>query len=81
MVTDQNEADSALIKDTWPKRRRMMNQVLAFCVLVIVYCLGWDPKYGEAAIEWSFIIIGITVLGYVFGAVLDDNAVSLFWRK
>jgi hypothetical protein len=59
----------------------MMYQVLFFCVAVIVYSLGWEPKYGEVAIEMSFIIIGITVLGYVFGVVLDDNAVSVFKRK
>ena len=67
--------------DTWPLRRKMMYQVLYFCIGVIVYSLGWEPKYGEVAIEMSFIIIGLTVLGYVFGAVLDDNAVSVFKRK
>lgn len=67
--------------DSWPRRRRMMYQILAFCVVIIVYSLGWEPKYGEVAIEMSFIIIGLTMLGYVFGAVLDDKAVSVFKRK
>ncbi len=67
--------------DTWPRRRKMMWLILFFCIGIIVWCLTKDPKYGETAIEMSFVVIGLTVLGYVFGSVLDDNAVSIFKRK
>jgi len=81
MNEEQTEAKPTPRLDTWPRRRRMMHLVLAFCIAVICYCLKAEPKYGEAAIEYSFIVIGLTVLGYVFGAILDDNAVTLFKRK
>lgn len=80
MNEEQNEVQTPR-PDNWPRRRRMMYQVLIFCVGTIVYSLGWEPRFGEVAIEMSFIIIAIVVLGYVFGAVLDDNAISVFKRK
>lgn len=82
MANEQNDVQTPQPKlDTWARRRRMMHQVLVFCVGVIVYCLWREPKFGETAIEMSFILIGVIVLGYVFGAVLDDNAVTIFKRK
>lgn len=81
MPDEQTNTNPTPRFDTWPRRRRMMWTVLSFCIGVICYCLWQEPKYGETAIEYSFIVIGLTVLGYVFGAILDDNAVSLFRRK
>lgn len=81
MQNEQEIVEKTPRPDTWPRRRRMMYQVLFFCAAVIIYCLGWEPRFGEVAIEMSFIIIGIIILGYVFGAVLDDNAISIFKRK
>lgn len=81
MENKPESANSTSKLDTWPRRRRMMWLILWFCVGVIVYSLTKDPKYGEVSIEMSFIIIGLTVLAYVFGAVLDDNAVNIFKRR
>lgn len=81
MENEQIEIKPTPRLDTWPRRRRMMHQVLVFCMAVITFCLWQEPAHGDTAIEYSFIVIGITVLGYVFGAILDDNAVTLFKRK
>ena len=81
MKNEQETIEKTPRPDTWTRRRLMMWTILWFCIGIIVYCLGWDPKYGETAIEMSFSIIGIIIMGYVFGAVLDDNAISIFKRK
>lgn len=81
MNEEQTNTNPTPRLDTWPRRRRMMHIVLTFCMAVIGFCLWKEPTHGDTAIEYSFIVIGLTVLGYVFGAILDDNAVTLFKRK
>lgn len=78
-VTETTQAQPTL--DTWRRRRRMMWTVLWFCMGVIAFCLWKSPAAADTAITMSFGVIGVIVLGYVFGAVLDDNAISIFSRK
>lgn len=60
---------------TWVVRRRFMMAVIGFSMGVIVWSLysGRTDAVVDTALTMGFSIIGMTVGGYVFGAVWEKN--------
>lgn len=68
-------------KPCWKNRRRVIFITLLFCAGLIVYMAGWgeDTRINETIVYGAF-GLGVTViLGYVFGAVVED--VGLFRHR
>lgn len=77
-MSDENLAQDVkdqINLDTWSRRRRLLWTVVIFSMLVVGYCLWTEPSISEIVIISAFSLIGSVTLGYVFGAVWDDNNV------
>lgn len=66
-------------KSQWVYRRWTIFATLAFCAYVITYVMVWygepDSRVAETLVTMSFGTASAVVLGYVFGAVIDDKNV------
>lgn len=73
-MEDTKNKTSPAPLDTWAKRRNFMVSVCWFCGTVILYVLwkGEDSKIAETAITMAFITLTSIVMGYVFGAAVED---------
>ena len=71
---EEQKQESSASMDTWAKRRKFMVSVCWFCGAVILYVLwqGADSKIAETAITMAFITLTSIVMGYVFGATVED---------
>ena len=60
---------------TWENRRRVIFLSLLYCAGVISYITGWgeDTTLNKAIIESAFLLAGMIIGAYVFGAVWDDK--------
>lgn len=70
-----------LPKPSWKNRRRVVLATLTFCAALIVYMAGWgaDTRINETIVYGAFGLAFSVIMGYVFGAVLED--VSLFKHR
>ena len=61
-------------QDSWKYRRLFMLWQMVFCKVLIGYVLlmGIETKIAEAAVDFSFMLMGTIVLAYVFGATMED---------
>lgn len=68
-------------KPSWTNRRRVVFATLMFCAALIVYLTGWgaDTRLHETIVYGAFGLAFSVIMGYVFGAVLED--VSLFKHR
>lgn len=78
MKAQIKQAVDLIVGDTWPKRRRVVYLVLAFCAAVIAFCLGAATAAMDMAAVMSiannaFWLGGMVVGSYVFGSIWDDN--------
>lgn len=70
--------------DSWKFRRLFMLWQMLFCKIVIGFVLVMDKTGGvaETAVDFSFCLMGVIILAYVFGATWDDmNKMNFIKRK
>lgn len=62
----------------WKVRRRIIVCTLIFCALIIFYCVhkGGDSRVLETAVSSAFLLAGMVIGSYVFGAVWQDVSKS-----
>lgn len=61
-------------KPSWRLRRSIVLATLIFCALLLVFLAGWgqDSRLHETMAYGAFGLMGFTIAGYVFGAVMED---------
>jgi DMSO reductase anchor subunit len=62
------------LRANWKVRRRIIIATLLFCAIVIFYCVhkGGDSRVLETAVSSAFLLAGMVIGSYVFGAVWQD---------
>lgn len=66
--------------DKWKYRRLFMMWQTLFCKIVIGYVIFMEvnTKAAEVGMEFAFMLLGVIILAYVFGATMEDiNKVKL----
>ena len=59
-------------------RRRIVYATLLACAQLVLYVVVWgDPAntLHASALSWAFTLAGMTIGGYIFGAVWDNQNV------
>ena len=62
-------------KPIWKNRRRVIFGSLIFCAGMVAYlaAMGDDSRLNETIVMGSFILAGLVIGSYVFGAAWDDK--------
>lgn len=79
----ENEQEEKFPVDSWKFRRLFMLWQMIFCKVVIGYILWTDKasQVAETAVDFSFVLMGVIILAYVFGATWDDMNKMNFIKK
>jgi len=61
-------------KPKWENRQKVIFGSLIFCACIIVFLLIWgnDSRLHETIATWAFILSGMVIGSYVFGAAWED---------
>lgn len=68
----------------WENRRQAIRLTLIFCAAIIIYCVGWgekDNSLHKYALEYAFMLGGITLFSYVGWAAWDDKNVMEMMKR
>lgn len=66
-----------MTRPPWKLRRRIINLTLLFCAGIVIWLVidGRDTNLAAATVNAAFLLAGMVIGSYVFGAAWDDRNV------